>query len=217
MPSKQNKRSKRQKKQKSPGVTGLTTVKLGMPDRLMTTMSYGTYILGAPAAGAQSWNSFRGNSVYDPDFSGGGTTAFTYSQLSLIYNRYRVLGSRIVVEITNYGTVPLRCAIVASITNTPPTASLLPGQRHVAQGMIGTTGTVGWKHVASARTARIFGVPEKQVLAEDDFAGLVGGNPNNVWYWHLVFFNPGAAAGACNVSVRIEYDVAWSMPLLLAP
>ncbi len=198
-------------------VSGLTTVSLGFPDRFRIKHPYGTYFIGVPAAGAQSWQSFRGNSVYDPDFSGAGSTAFSYTQASAIYNRYRVLGSRITVEATNTGTVPLRFSIIAAIVNSPPTATNVPGQRHVAQGIVGTTGTVGWKHTAMARTSAIFGVPEAQVLSEDDFAGVVGGNPNNVWYWHVVMYNPGAAAGSCSISIRIEYDTVWSMPLALAP
>jgi len=215
MQSKKQRKAKRSGK--APAISGLTTISTGFPDRFKIKQSYGTYFIGAPGAGVQSWNSFRGNSVFDPDFSGAGTTAFGYTQLSAIYNRYRVLGSKITVDVTNTGTVPLRISIVATIVNAPPTATALPGQRHIAQGMVGTTGTVGWKHTAMARTAAIFGVPESQVMSEDDFAGLVGGNPNNVWYWHVVMFNPGGVAGACNVSVRIEHDVAWSMPLLLAP
>jgi len=216
---KQSKKQQRRRsgKNKTQKISGLTTVSVGLPDRFHVVMPYGTYFIGAPGAGVQSWNSFRGNSIFDPDFSGAGTTAFAYTQLAGLYNRYRVLSSKIVVEVTNSGTVPLRCSIVATIANAPPTATALPGQRHIAQGMVGTTGTVGWKHTARAPTARIFGVPEAQVLSEDDFAGLVGGNPNNVWYWHVVMFNPGGAAGACNVSIRIEYDVVWSMPLLMAP
>lgn len=198
-------------------MTGLSTVAVGFPDRFKIVQAYGTYFIGAPAAGAQSWNSFRGNSVFDPDFSGGGSTAFSFTQCAAIYNRYRVLGSRITLDVINSGSAPLRIALVATIANSPPTASYLPGQRHVAQGMIGTSGTVGWKHTAFARTASVFGVPESQVLSEDDFAGLSSGNPNNVWYWHVVMFNPSAVAGLCSVAVRIEYDVAWSMPLLLAP
>jgi len=212
-------RSKKSRKQqaKGGGVSGLTTVRMGLPDRFMTTMVYGTYLIQPTVAGAQVWNSYRGNSVFDPDFSGAGTTAFTYTQLSAVYNRYRVLSSRAIVEVINSGTVPCRIALMATIDNAPPVATYVIGQRHIAQGMIGTTGTVGWKHTATATTAAIFGVPKAQVMAEDDFAGLVGGNPNNGWYWHVVFFNPGAVAGAVNLSIRIEYTVAWSMPLLIAP
>lgn len=218
MPGKsKQRRNKRQAKGKQPSVSGLTTLNVGFPDRFRIKHAYGTYFIGAPAAGAQSWQSFRGNSVYDPDFSGAGTTAFSYTQASTIYNRYRVLSSRLVVEATNTGTTPLRFTVLAAIVNAPPAASFVPGQRHIAQGIVGTTGTVGWRHTAHARTSAIFGVPESQVLSEDDFAGVVGGNPNNVWYWHVVIFNPGAVAGACSVSIRVEYETVWSMPLALAP
>lgn len=179
-------------------------------------MSYASIVSLAPAAGTVSINSYRGNGVYDPDFTGVGTTAYTYSQLSALYNRYRVIGSRIFVNFTNTGTGVQTHLLQASIANSPPTTVQWFGGRHMARGTT-SPGKPAFTHIASARTAKIFGVPESQVMSEDDFAGLVGGNPNNVWYWHIGSYNPTAAATTGTVDVRIEYDVIWSMPLNIAP
>jgi hypothetical protein len=56
-------------------------------------------------------------------------------------------------------------------------------------------------------------VPERQVRDEDDFAALVGGNPNNGVFAHVGAYADGAAAGNLTIHVRIEYDVVWSLPL----
>jgi hypothetical protein len=174
-------------------------------------MPFSQYQIYAPAAGASGIYSYLGNSVYDPDFSGAGNTAGFYSSLFPLYNRYRVLGSKLTIEANNTGTVPLRIYLIASVANTPPSVTYLPQQRHIAMGA--STPSIAWDHTAQAATSKIFGVPQSQILSEDDFAGLIGASPNNVWYWHIVVYNPSGVAGACNVQVRIEYETVWSMPL----
>jgi hypothetical protein len=200
------------------GFRGLTTVREGFPDRFKTKQVFGYYQILAPAAGNRASYSFRGNSVYDPDFTGAGSTAFTYTQLSALYNRYRVISSKITIEAFNQGTVPLIIVLGASISNSLPSTDRTLGLRHMAQSTIVPGGPANWKHTAAAGTAAVFGVPLSQVMSEDDFAGLIGGNPNNVWYWHLQAQNlNGATAGSVLITVRLEYEAIWSMPLDLAP
>ncbi len=210
-------KSKRGSKKKT-GLSGLTTVRLGLPDRFHVTHTYGANFQLAPAAGNWARQTMRGNSVYDPDFTGVGTTAFAFTQVSALYYRYRVLASKLTVDFMNTGNVPLVVSIQATIANSPPVSANLIGARHMNERVIAPGGMASWKQVASARTAKIFGVPEAQVLSEDDFTGLVSSNPNNVWYWHLVATNNfGAVAGSCVVNVRLEYETLWSMPFDLAP
>lgn len=220
MQNKQTKASRRQRKQKrqGAGIVGLTKVVTGFPDRFRVTMVYGGYNIYAPAAGTFAAQSYRGNSVYDPDFTGAGSTAQTYTQCAALYNRYRVLSSKLVLDVYNQGTVPVLTVVGASISNSLPATDKTLGLRHQAQGTVCPGGPQEWKHTASVATHSIFGVPKQQVLSEDDFAGLIGANPNNVWYWHIKMLNlNGAVAGSVLATVRIEYEVVWSMPLDLAP
>lgn len=211
-------RQRRRDKRAQNGIVGLSTIQQGFPDRFRTMMVFGNYQLLIPAAGNKAAHTFRGNSVYDPDFTGAGLTANTYSQLSLLYNRYRVLSSRIHLEYINQGTVPLIGVVSASISNALPNTDRTIGQRHTARGTMVPGGPNKWDHTASVATHAVFGVPKMQVLSEDDFAGLVGASPNNNWWWHVQVMNlNGAVAGSCLVVIRIEYQVVWSMPLDQAP
>jgi hypothetical protein len=209
------KKGRKRGKRQAP-LTGLTDAPGVLPDRLYMRHTYSVYQILAPAAGGSTSYSFRGNSVFDPDFTGAGSIANLYNTFGSLYNRYRVTGSKINVEFVNTGTVPLVFYLIPSIQNAPPSVTAVRGQRHIATGTAAPGGPISWVHTASATTAKIFGVPPVQVLSEDDFAGLTGANPNNVWYWHLLIFNPGGVAGAVNVQVRLEYDTYWSMPLFLA-
>jgi hypothetical protein len=217
MERKRQRKSKRQKRA-TPGIVGLSTVRTGLPDRFKVTMLYGDLGTLAPAAGGSQEKHYRGNSVYDPDFTGVGTTAEAFTQLSALYYRYRVVASRCIIEYMNTGTVPLTVCLAASISSTLPTTFKTIGARHVETKTICPGGPSNWKHTSKVSTAAIFGVPTTQVMCEDDFAGLNTGNPNNVWYWHVWSSNlTGGAAGAVTYTIRIEYDVVWSMPLDLSP
>lgn len=215
----QGRKAKVQQSRNRKQISGLTSFQVGFPDRFKIRHAYGTYqVSGALAASGVYTYSFRGNSVYDPDFSGVGTTAFSYTQCSALYNRYRVIASKLTFELIDTGTTPLQVVLTASISNSPPGAwPQIVGGRHIAKGAVATGGPINWDHTASATTAKIFGVPNSQVMSEDDFAGLVGSNPNNVWYWHISVWNTGSVAGNFVYSVRIEYDTFWSMPLPLVP
>jgi hypothetical protein len=222
MPNKMRKQKTRSKKRtnktRTPGIVGLSTVRVGLPDRFKVTMIYGDLGTLAPGAGSSNEKHYRGNSVYDPDYTGVGTTAEAFSQLSALYYRYRVVASRCIVEFMNTGTVPVTVCLASSISNVLPTTYKVIGFRHCATKTICPGGPSNWRHSANVTTAAIFGVPKMQVLCEDDYAGLNTGNPNNVWYWHLWSNNfTGGVAGAITYTLRIEYDVVWSMPLDLSP
>ncbi len=216
---KKNNSKSRKQKGKKPGVIGLTTTPCIFPSMFRGKMFYNTVLALAPAAGAVSANVFRWNSVYDPDYTGVGSTALGYTQTSALYGRYRVLASKMTVEFVNTSAAtPLTCFIVLNPVNTVgiDIAKIL-AQRFVWTRGIGTaTGSASITHSIQAPVHRIYGVPARQVRDEDDFAGLVGGNPNNGVYAHVGAYADGGAAGALTIHVRIEYDVVWSLPLELA-
>ncbi len=197
-------------------VVGVTNAPLIIPSRFTGKMAYETVLAIAPAAGAVAANVFRWNSVYDPDFTGVGTSAFAYSQLSALYNRYRVTAAKMTVTFVNTSTTtPLTCFVVLNPVNTVGVniAQIL-GQRHVWSRSLGTAnGQAAITHTVSAPVHEIYGVPRRQVLDEDDFAGITGTNPNNVVYAHVGAYANGGSAGTFNIHVRIEYDVVWSLPL----
>lgn len=211
------KRTKRSHKRvEKLAVSGLSSIRSGLPDRFRVTMPYASICSIAPGAGTVANYSYRGNSLFDPDFTGTGTTAFTYTQLSALYNRYRVISARIHVSFVNTSAGVLTHLLQASIANAPPTAVNMFGARHVARNTT-SPGRPSWEHKAQVYTHAVYGVPKAQVLSEDDFAGLVGGSPNNPWYFHLTSYNPTATAATSTAEVRIEYEVVWSMPLNVAP
>ncbi len=186
--------------------------------RLSGTMTYAAAVGVSPAASAAASVAFRLNSVYDPDYSGTGTTALGYTQMAANYGRYRVTGFRAVVEYVNLAAYPVQVFAVLSPTNTVGTNfETIAGQRHVWNKYIAaSTGAGVAQKTFAGSIAQVYGVPPAQVQAEDDFAGLTGGNPNNVVYLHVGAYAPAAASGTVAITVRLTFTVHWSLPKELA-
>jgi hypothetical protein len=209
---------KRNGKRASP-VVGLTRTPLIFPSLFRGIQSYEGLVGISPAAGSAVANVWRWNSVYDPDFTGAGTTACGYNQLSALYGRYRVLGAKCTCTFVNTSnTTPLTVFMVVNpVTTVGVNITAILQQRYVWSRAIGTyTGSAAVTHTVAGPVGRFYGVPEHQVRDEDDFAAVAGGNPNNGVYIHIGAYANGGSAGAVNLHVRIEYDVVWSLPLELS-
>jgi hypothetical protein len=208
-----------QKPRRAAKVVGLTTTPSIFPPMFRGKMFYNTIIGLTPGAGAAVANVFRLNSVYDPDFTGVGTSAVGYTQLAALYGRYRVLSAKISVEFINTtAAVPLTCFLVVNpVTTVGVGIAQILAQRFVwTRGVSAITGSATVFHTAAADVHTIYGVPRTQVRNEDDFAAVAGANPNNGVYAHVGVYANGAASTA-NAHVRIEFDVVWTLPLELSP
>jgi len=154
---------------------------------------------------------FRGNSLYDPDYSGTGHQPRYFDQLSAIYGKYKVLSSNIVVEVINTAGTGGSGAIFAITPNTEiitftswQTAAELPKAR--VSEIVPISSVYPFKLSHSASTTAICGLLPYQVN-DEDWSALTGANPVQLWYWNVNF---AATNPAVNVSVqfrvRITYD-----------
>ncbi len=214
---KKSKRSNRNRKGGGAGIIGLSKTPAIIPTLWRGKMFYNTIIALAPAAGAMAVNVFRCNSIFDPDLSGVGASAFSYGSLSALYGRYRVLGFHSKVMFVNTSsTVPLSCLIAVNPVNTIGTSfTNACGQRHVWTKSLATSAGPPTQHSVGGKIGKFYGVPDRQVRDEDDFAAVVGANPNNTVYMHVAVYS-NAGAGSANIHVRMEFDVVWSLPLEMA-
>ncbi len=216
--AKKNKASRRNKtKRRGGNLNGFQITPTLFPSMLRGKMSYTTTGTLAPAAGVLTSVTFRANSVYDPYFPVGGTTAAGYFFASQIYNKYRVLGCTASITFANLGSTPLEAFVTASPLNS---ASLnfdtALAQRYVwRKALAATGGQSNAEHSIVVPIAKVYGVAESIVRNEDDFSAVIGGNPNNVVYLHLGFYNYSGVATTALYTIRILYDVVWSLPAAL--
>lgn len=189
------------------------------PARRVGTLAYDAVFNLSPAASASAYNTFRANSVFDPDFSGAGTTASGYTQLAAVYGRYRVLKADVECIWNNTTALPGMAFLIASPANTVGTSfTQIMAQKFAWCKQLGNVNGPHVAHKVNFKMSTIYGTTEAAVLSEDDFAGLIGTNPNNVIFLHIGVTNATGTAFATAVflQVRIMYTVEWSLPLLTA-
>jgi len=211
---KQNRKQKKSKRREA-RLSGFTNTRSILPAMFRGPMYYDTTITIAVAAGALAVNVWRLNSVFDPDLTNVGTSVAGYAALSGLYGRYRVLAAKLHLTYLNQGTVPLEAfAAVNSVNTIGVNYATARAQRHVYSVGLSSSQGVGTKeHRAKVPIHSVYGVPRAQVRNEDDFAAVSGTNPNNVVYLHAGAYSPTASATTVIVTVRIEFDTVWSLPL----
>lgn len=218
MPSNKSSKKTSNRRRRVDKMTGVNSSPTLFPDKYVGTMVYatsGSITLPASAVGSTV---FRMNSVYDPDFSGVGTTVQAYTQAAALYGRYRVMHAQIELEFLNTSGNPITVfAVLTPTNNVGVDINAIIGQRHVwHRGLANVSGVSTCLHKMSAPIHTIYGVPKNQVRTEDDFAGLVGGVPNNQVFLHIGGHSLTAAAGAVSFKIRILYRTIWSLPKNLA-
>lgn len=171
------------------------------------------YALAAVDAAIQQ---FRGNSLYDPDYTGIGTQPRGYDQLTQFYNKYRVYASSIKVNFEPTGTTS---QFLNTITyGVYPDADLglafdTPKdlvEASYVKYRVRNSYDSGGKYVKNfMTTSQITGVRRTAVKYDDTFASVINTNPINQWIWNVFFFqsaasdtNPQVINGILNVTIQ---------------
>lgn len=205
----------RKRPAKSARVTGFLGVTRSLfPPRRRGVMAYDTTLNLSCAASTTTSALFRANSVFDPDFSGIGTTVAGYPQMAAVYTRYRVMSLKAMISTQVTSGTPGVYYIHASNQNFAPTNfSEIMAQKYVyKKGLGGPSGYSLDEHTVSFPIGKIYGVPQSTILAEDDFTGLTSGHPNNPVFLHVGFLAGGSTTTVL-INIRLEFDVIWDTPI----
>ncbi len=176
------------------------------------TLHYSQNILLSPTVG-YAINQFVGNGMFDPDETGVGNQPVYFDQFMAIYERYRVLGSRIKVYFANTETAAtsqmIRVAVLptvddfASVTDIDAVCAQPLVKWKVGNAMQNPPITI----THTRATNQQFGVPFEAVRDEINYSGLANTNPASWWRWVVAVSNL-AESGSINIRilVTIEYD-----------
>lgn len=155
----------------------------GFPDVMHTSLKFTTHINFTQIANVQT---FRGNSVFDPDFTGFGEQPMFYDQYTAIYERYLVTSSS--VEVLGMNTSNSQAAELALY---PSTSSVLPSGNPT---IIKSYNHAKFRQVQEQRgggRVKMFSrMSTKKIrgesLLDDSFGALTSASPTRQWFWHLV-------------------------------
>lgn len=154
-----------------------------IPARYITKMKYAEAVT-VSGIGLQSYR-WRLNSLYDPNFSGGGHQPYGFDQLcgpagTALYNRYRVFKVDYVLTVAN-DDYNIHYAVLPSNETVPPINNVSearenPRCQYAVQNVGGTLKKITGSIYLPALTGRT----KDQYMAEENYGGTYNTNPFEV-------------------------------------
>lgn len=192
----------------------------GLADTLFVRLTYVDQLVLAPGVPVAQ-HTFRGNSCFDPDYTGGGHQPLYFDQYATLYSKYRVVGSAIRVDSVNTSSTCAAYFICWPHTDVAGASTI---SQELEQGRakapkilpIAQRGPEGrLKSYCSTRKA--CGLTKAQ-MADDDFSALTGNNPIQIWYWNLLWGTTDTTT-ACTVNavVKLTYYVQFYEKRIVSP
>lgn len=178
---------------KSPGIVRIKSSMGAFPPGVETTLTYCETVSITTTSGVNDFYVWSGNSLFDPNVTGGGSQPFGLDQWGAIYNRYLVYGSQCTLEVCLSTTPSTAEQYTFKLTLVPfaqTTGLSSLGEDVVAEMPFAKTKTcnvysegTGNKLTSYASTAKVFGVPNAYVDLDDSFSALFTANPTRAWAW----------------------------------
>lgn len=202
-----NIRTKRGKRGQNPSssreVVTRVPQSIGYPDRTRVTLRYCDLITVTTASPQYT---FRGNALFDPDFTSTGHQPMFYDQFIAVYQRYRVFKTGLTVRVVNTSaTVPaeLVCVPASNI----PTATSLQAMKELprakASGILPVGQAMTKEFSLLHSTDTIIGVERSEVITPD-YAAQFNAVPVELWYYSFAGFTiPGG-------SFSLVFDVEFT-------
>jgi len=155
---------------------------------------------------------FRGNSVYDPDYTSTGHQPRYFDTYASIYGKYRVYASRIMIDMIN-GSPTSGVSFVILPHTDIVTMTTWHELAELPMAKVGQIVPIASRYAQrlthASTTAQTCGLRPKEVL-DQDWASGVGNNPVQLWYWNLGIASIDSTTDiGISFRVRLEYEVVF--------
>lgn len=159
-------------------------------------------------------NVFRGNSVFDPDFTGVGSQPLGRDQWTAFYRRYRVLASKVTFKVSSLDTADSQVMFITPLnTNTILSSRerYLEQERTKTSILSTTTGQNRGVLTYYMDTAKIRGVSKQAIRNVNDYSASSGSNPILEFYWHVGILDTSSLVDSIqsDIFVTVEYFVEF--------
>lgn len=158
----------------------------GVPDCLFVKLRYQETFTPSVIT-AFDVNQWRGNSLFDPNFTGTGAQPNYFDNYAGIYAAYTVYGSKIRVRaISSSVTTGILLTVVPERV-TSISAFSYDSQCGLPYAKSAICGTIEAQRItlkSYMATNKIYGLPKSSITANnEEFGALVGANPLAQWFW----------------------------------
>lgn len=183
----------------------------GFPEVLRTTLRYQDVYSLQSATGSADQRIFRLNSLYDPDYSGGGHQPLYFDQLAAIYSSYRVRYSKLHVsflpltddtDITTAG--PYQVGVSANSSVTFSTALPTVGEQNNSQSAL-----LARDKAALPVNFTMTYSPKRDMginVMDDTVSAAVNANPSSSYYGCIFMGDLNNSSGTVKALVTITFD-----------
>lgn len=191
-----------------PGVDGKTT--FGFPNSIITKLRYSTFGKLTAAAGVVTSQTFRANSIHDPDFTNTGHQPLYHDQWAAIYDQYVVLGAQIKVTFTSSSSLYSNIVGIVGDDDSTTSSNLetLMEQNDGYSTVVGAAGAPPVTITATFSPQEMFGVDAK---SDGSSQTSFGSNPTEEWYWKIYsIYSDAETTTTTYYKADIEYTVKMS-------
>lgn len=185
----------------------------GMPSALRMSFSFSRTVILGTTLGVPVDYTFRGNSLYDPDFTGVGAQPLYFDQMMGIYGYYSVRSCAIRAEISSTDASNPLIAVIYPSKN----SSAAPTSTNLVQ-LLQIPGAV-------SKPLSVKGGGQDSIVLDNfyttstmfpdysasnaDYRGIVSANPPTAgsWFWHVATFNADGGSQTSNAvgNIRLTY------------
>lgn len=185
---------------------------LSAPDEIRVGLRYTAQVAITNTVGVPNSYVFRGNSVFDPDYTGIGSQPNGFDQWKTMYQRYRVLGSKCIVRPVSTSTTllpidtvlcPVQDGIAVNVSLENLKCNKYAIENVLSQNLRTTLS-------ATMSTSCLLGLFKDAVETERDYASDITTNPTKVWFWQISC-GPvdGTSTATTQMYVDLEFDTVF--------
>lgn len=190
----------------------------GFPSSMTTKLRYADVVALTYTSTVTKY-AFGANNVFDPDFTGVGHQPYFYDQITPLFNRYVVLGSKITVTflpVSSTVTPPSGPGVVGIIGDNNASVSsvantLMEGQNSKSTFITPWSGTDSKAMITATYSPEL----SLGISSDDDtVAALVSAGPAKTWFFNLFCQDYNSTtASVIYAKVNIEYTVRFTEPI----
>ncbi len=189
--------------------------------RIKTTLKYNQVLSFTVATTVGTQNTFRANSLSNPDTGGAGHQPYGHDTLASLYNNYRVVKFKWDVEFTPssdrmvIGVIPYNDALSSNVTNLA-TFNLAAESPFAQTKTLAFDGGAPSRFRGSIACNKLVGSSAAQYLADDRFAASFGNNPTDNVGFAVILYNPSSGSVTLSVNCTFWFEAIVYDPKLLA-
>ena len=164
-------------------------------------------------ASGLSVQTYRINSLYDPDETGLGTQPVGFDQIMALYYYYRVLRCKVKITVVNGGTAAITAVQLSNSATDPTQITAMAANNYGKAEMC--AGTYGHN-----RSVIVYDIDIKDWLGfkdnvDNDLIGTVSANPSRVVFLHIGMEEIDLSAKDISLFCEFEFSTRFTNPVAL--